>query len=139
MEYLLKIRYEKLVCNIILVLVIDVGSYVMHGNYTALFYNSQPYPIDIFWRNDDQKEVLYYKSNLAPGERYSQITHNTDKWIFKQAGTNNKLIAESNGVKNETFQGHPFGAQLNSSINVKIVGTGAVQLPKLDNFLGTIL
>ena len=81
-----------------------------------------------------EEDEVVYAPNLANGTEYSTLTYFTHKWIFKQSGTTttNQLFAEANGVKNATFEGCHFGAQLNSPIHVSIVGAGDLYLIKLN-------
>ena len=93
------------------------------ANYTAIFKNDLPYPVDVIWMNNEQEEVVY-KSNLAPGEEFAQVTYFEHEWIFKQSGTNNRLFAEAQGMKGETFEGchfGVFGTDINYVIRVEIV------------------
>ena len=92
-------------------------------NFTVIFKNSLPYPIDVIWINNEKTEDVY-ASNLEPGMKYSQLTYFSHTWIFKQSDTNVRLFAEANGMKESTFEGCHFGAKSNSEIYVEVVGTG---------------
>ena len=106
---------------------IDSCPYGGSDSYTAIFKNSVTLPVDVIWINFEHNEVVY-SENLAPGAEYSVKTYFTHEWIFKQSGTNNRLFAESNGVKDKTFEGCHFAADLESEIRVEIVGTGELNL-----------
>ena len=89
-----------------------------------------PYSIDVIWISFKQEEKVY-KSNLLPTAKHTRKTYFTHDWIFKQSGTDNRVFASANGVKDETFEGCNFGAEINSEINVQLVEIGALGLLKL--------
>ena len=106
---------------------IDTCTYGSQDSFTAIFINEMSYPIDVIWINNQQQEVVY-KSDLASGEVYTQLTYFTHEWIFHQSGTNNRILAESNGVYYGTFEGCKFGAETNSQIQVALVAAGELSL-----------
>ena len=71
---------------------------------------------------------MVYKAHLGRGKEYSKKTYFRHKWIFKQSGTDNQVFASANGLKNKTFEGCYFGADINSEITVELVGTGTFGL-----------
>ena len=88
------------------------------------------YPVDVIWINFEQKEQVYV-SHLQPGSEESQITISTHKLIFKQSCTDNRLYASANGMKEETFEGCSFAAQINTIFRIDIVAEG--------NFIGVLI
>ena len=69
-------------------------------------------------------EEVVAKSNLASGKEINTSTSFTHEFIFKRAGTENRLFANANGVTKETYEGCDFGAQVNTINRVEIVETG---------------
>ena len=101
----------------------DKCAYGKYDKFNITWYHSLSYPIDVFWMRGGLEEVVA-KSNLAPGKEIRTSASFTHEFIFKRAGTENRLFANANGVRKETYEGCDFGAQVNSLNRVEIIETG---------------
>ena len=87
--------------------------------FEVSFHNRANYPIDIIWKTDTGKEKLM-KSKLASGAKIVFVTYSTHRWIFKKSSSNDRLLANANGITDEFFEGCHFKANPNERIIVTI-------------------
>ena len=111
---------------------LDVCHYGSQDKYNVKFNNSLPYPIDVMYisqDNDEEKEIMY-RHHLEPGKhlepkKFIINTHFAKfTWIFKQSGTNIRIFAKANGMKEDFFEACYFKVKPDSEIIVTIVGPG---------------
>ena len=94
-------------------------------NFTVIFTSSLSDTVDIIWMNKAGEEVTE-KPDLAEGEDYEKATFYNHFWVFKKSGTEIRLIAIANDVKQMVFEGSKFGAEVNNKIRVKIEEIGKI-------------
>ena len=105
--------------------------------FPVIFLNSYVNPIDIVWINHDGNEVTL-KSNLAPGAKHAFETYFTHQWLFKLSSAKESLIATSNGVTGEIFEGCRFKMKPNQQ-NVVTISKGNLSLSLMSLFLSILI
>jgi len=87
--------------------------------FQVAFHNKASYPIDIIWKTDSGKEKLM-KSKLAPGSKIVFGSYSTHRWFFKRSSSNDRLLANANGITEEFFEGCHFKASTKDRLIVII-------------------
>ena len=78
--------------------------------FTAVFYNVLPYPIDLYWV-DLEGRKHEYDQPLKPGHNRSKTTFFTHPWIFKKSNNGSRLNAFVAGINGSVFEGSTFGVK----------------------------
>ena len=91
----------------------------LQDQYQVIFYNSAKFSIDVIWKNYPGNENLIM-SKLAPGDEIAFATYFTHEWIFKSSFSNNRLLANANGITEDYFEGCHFKVEPKEHITVTL-------------------
>ena len=95
--------------------------------FTAVFYNLLPYPVD-FYSVDFEGRKSQYTRELEPRNKRKETTTFTIPWVFKISEDKTRLHAFARATNGYIFKGGNFGAKANSKIYVTINDNGKISL-----------
>ena len=93
-------------------------------SFTAIFYNSLPYPID-FYGYDFEGRKLQISKEIKRGHERTEQTSLMIPWVFVKSEDNSKrLFAFVKDTTGDIFKGKDFHANYNTTIHVIINDNG---------------
>ena len=91
--------------------------------FTAVFYNLLPYSIDLYGVEFEGRKHQITKE-LETGNRRKELTRLSIPWVFKQSGSENRLLAFIGSSNLSFFKGEALGLKEGSTIHVTINENG---------------
>ena len=109
----------KNISRIIKFSLLDACPYQETDMFYVTFHNTDRFPIDVFWENQEGNEELI-KSRLRPDNEMTVETSFTHLWKFRRSDSKEYLKASGNGFMSQVFEGCRFQAKSNERFLVTI-------------------